>query len=165
MLERAKDYFVELENHAEELAAANEQLEASFNQLALTEEEVRSKFELLKHKDERLARSEKKFKSLITEMQQALVLLEIVRDENGIMTDTVFLDINRAFEQLFQTNRSHVIGQRATKIAPDFVASWLLQVGRECLAEGRPNMNNTSRRWGDISTSTRLVPKKSSLRS
>ncbi|HOF23229.1 MAG TPA: diguanylate cyclase [Thermotogota bacterium] len=136
VLERAKDYFVELENHAEELAAANEQLEASFNQLALTEEEVRSKFELLKHKDERLARSEKKFKSLITEMQQALVLLEIVRDENGIMTDTVFLDINRAFEQLFQTNRSHVIGQRATKIAPDFVASWLLQVGRECLAGG-----------------------------
>lgn len=136
VLGRTKDYFVELENHAEELAAVNEQLEASFNQLTLTEEELRSKFELLKYSEERLAHSERKYKSLITEMQQALALFEIVRDADNQAIDTVFLEINSAFERLFNANRQQVLGRGMKAIAPDFEAKWFLQVGEECIKRG-----------------------------
>jgi len=136
VLGRITDYFVELENHAEELAAVNEQLEASFNQLTLTEEELRNKFELLKDSEEQLAHSERKYKSLITEMQQAMVLLKIVRDDSGDIADYIFIEINSAFERLFQTNRKKIVGQAMKEITPGFEHSWLVKIGEQCVEKG-----------------------------
>ncbi len=84
-----------------------------------------------------LRKSEEKFRSLITQMEQGLAVHEIVTDENGVPVDYIFLDINPGFEKLTGLKRESIIGKRVLEVLPNTERYWIERYGEVALT-GRP---------------------------
>ncbi len=68
--------------------------------------------------EEALRASEIKFRSLIENMSEAVVIDEIVFDAEGRPVDWIIREVNPAYEMIYQRSREQVIGKRATEIYP-----------------------------------------------
>lgn len=76
--------------------------------------EIKQKTEAL----DALAASEKRYKSLISQMTQGLAVHEIIEDENGNVVNYRFLEVNESFETLSGLSRDQVIGKTVLEVLP-----------------------------------------------
>jgi len=66
--------------------------------------------------EEALHKSEHHFRSLFEHMMEGDAYCQILRDENGLPVDFVYLEVNSAFERL--TGLKNVVGKKATEVIP-----------------------------------------------
>lgn len=72
----------------------------------------------LKEAEEKLKRSEEKYRSLFENMITGFAYHKIVVDKKGKPVDYIFLEINRAFEKLTGLKRKDIIGKKVTEALP-----------------------------------------------
>ena len=72
-----------------------------------------------------LLASENRYRSLFEEMVAGFGLHEIVCDENGEPIDFVTLEVNSAYENLFEESLERIVGKRAYEINPGLDRAWL----------------------------------------
>lgn len=71
-----------------------------------------------KKAEDRLQKSEERYRSLYSTMREGVALHELVYDAQGNPTDYRILDVNPSFERIMEKRRSEVIGCLATDIYP-----------------------------------------------
>lgn len=77
-----------------------------------------------------LSQSEARYRNLISSMVQPMALHEIICDDSGTPVDFLFLDVNPAFEQLFDIPATDIIGKRTLELKPDTDPQWIEIFGR-----------------------------------
>lgn len=113
-LEKTQSFFERMEENKSDLAAANDELEASLQQLAANESELRNQHEVLKESRDALGISEKRNRAIVN----ALPDLVFILDREG-----VFLDCQVSDESLLLYRRSDFLGKRLAEIMPETIAS------------------------------------------
>jgi PAS domain S-box-containing protein len=78
-----------------------------------------------KRAEEKLALSERMFRSLFMSMSEGFYLSEVVRDGRGEPCDYRFLEVNPRFEQTLGLPRDLIIGRRYTELVPVDTTGWL----------------------------------------
>lgn len=123
----------------EELRLRIEQAEAALE--ALKAEEVEAVVEergvsLLKLRDveEKLHRSESRYRELFENMTEGFALHEIVTDRHGKPCDYRFLHVNPAFGRLTGLETARLVGRRVREVMPDIESFWIETYGRVALA-------------------------------
>lgn len=75
-----------------------------------------------------LAASEARYRTLLTSIDQAYDLIEVVVDEHGMPVDCRIVDANAAYER--QTGLSDVVGKLASELVPGLEGVWAERYGR-----------------------------------
>ena len=110
--------------------AANQQLEASNQQLIATEQQLRAA-------NQQLAASEEKYRMLFQKMLDGFAFHQIVTDGEGRAIDYIFIEVNKAFENMTGLKRGKIIGKRVTEVLPGMEhdpADWIGQYGEVALS-------------------------------
>jgi PAS domain S-box-containing protein len=112
------------------------------------------KMALYKHQsDQKLHRSEEKFRGLFNWMGEAIQLCELVLDEQGRPVDYIILEVNPAYEKETGLTREQVVGRRIKEILPVVEQAWLDRYG-ELLRTRKPihfeEYNSSLDRWFDV---------------
>jgi len=87
-----------------------------------------------KKADEVLKESEKKFRTLVTEMQLGLAVHEIILDDHQHPINFRFLDINPSFENLTSLKRDNIIGKTILEVLPSIEKSLIERYGEVAVA-------------------------------
>lgn len=87
----------------------------------------------LKVAEEKLVKSEEKYRSLFSEMTEGFALHEIVCNQNGKPVDYRFIDINPAFEKLTGLKREDVVGKLKSEVIPSENVDWIDIYGKVAL--------------------------------
>ncbi|MDF9797583.1 PAS domain S-box-containing protein [Catalinimonas alkaloidigena] len=90
-----------------------------------------------KEAEHSLKESEKKFRQLFDNMNEAFALNKIITDKNGKPRDYIFTEINPYFEKVLGLKREDVLGKRVKELLPDTEAYWIEKFGKVAL-EGKP---------------------------
>jgi PAS domain S-box-containing protein len=85
-----------------------------------------------------IAESEEKYRLLITEMYQGMALHEVIRNEEGMVIDYRFLDVNNSFLRHTGLMREQVIGKNVLDILPETESYWLERFGKVATT-GKPD--------------------------
>jgi len=95
---------------------------------------------------ERLAESERRYRSLFESMSEGFVLFRVLRDEKGNPADFQYLEMNPAWERLIRLSRKEAAGKLASEVLPDAM-TWDVVLARNVL--GSPNAFKIERysRW------------------
>ncbi|MHC1765204.1 MAG: PAS domain S-box protein [Verrucomicrobiia bacterium] len=120
---RATVIDISAQKRADELAAANQALEA--------EMAVR------KQAQERMRESEEKYRTLFDAMTEGFGLHEIIVDADGKPCDWRFLELNTAWEQQTGMARAEVVGKTMRQVWPNLDACWVEKYGKVALS-GEP---------------------------
>lgn len=72
-----------------------------------------------------LKESEEKFRLLVTQMTQGLVVFEAMQDNMGNVIDYYIIDSNESYEKFSGMKRESIIGKRLLEIMPDIENIWL----------------------------------------
>ena len=103
--------------------------------------------------EEVLWSSEKRYRSLFSNMAEGFALHEIITDEKGRPIDYRFLDVNQAFEQLTGLKRVDLVGHRVLEVLPGTEAYWIDSYGRVAMT-GEPlhveNFSDELGRWYEV---------------
>jgi PAS domain S-box-containing protein len=83
-----------------------------------------------KKAEEAIQRSEQKFRSLFTTMNEAFVLFELVRDQKGKVVDCRVLDANPAVEKMTGIKPADAIGRTMLELFPDTDEFWFDTYGK-----------------------------------
>ncbi|OFZ23429.1 MAG: hypothetical protein A2202_05930 [Bdellovibrionales bacterium RIFOXYA1_FULL_36_14] len=86
-----------------------------------------------KKADEILKESERKFRTLVTEMQLGLAVHEIILDDKQNPINFRFLDINPSFENLINLKRENIIGKTILEVMPETEKSLIERYGEVAL--------------------------------
>lgn len=92
------------------------------------------------HLEKTAAQTELKYMRLFENMSEGFAYHKLVTDENSKPVDYIFLEINRAFEQLTGLRREDLIGKKVTEVLPGLQESefdWIGTFGRVALT-GEP---------------------------
>ena|GEM_PF-1198552 len=87
------------------------ELRASYEQVAAMEEELRNNFDKLAARQQAVAESELRYRSLFSAMVEGHALNEIVYDESGKPADYRIIEVNPAFETIFGISGVRAIGK------------------------------------------------------
>jgi hypothetical protein len=87
---------------------------------ALVETGLREPYEFLFRE---LKESEKKYRSLFTNMLNGFAYHKVVLDVNNLPVDHIFLEINAAFEKMIGLSREDIIGKNVTEVFRGIEAS------------------------------------------
>jgi PAS domain S-box-containing protein len=87
--------------------------------------------------EEKLQRSEERYRSLFTSMTEGFALHEIILGDQGAPIDYRFLEVNPAFERLTGLTRREIVGRLKTEALPDDDPEWISIYGSVALT-GRP---------------------------
>lgn len=98
--------------------------------------------------EKELNENEKKYRLLITQMQQGLALHEIILDANGKPINYRFLDVNDSFERLTGLKRGHVIGKTVLEIMPETENYWIETYGHVAISGESLQYENYSKELG-----------------
>ncbi len=80
----------------------------------------------MKNENEKdLIESEEKFRRLITQMTQGLVVFETMQDNMGNTIDYCIIDSNEAYEKFSGMKREAIIGKKLSDIMPNIDDAWL----------------------------------------
>jgi two-component system CheB/CheR fusion protein len=94
----------ELHASNEELETSNEELQASNEELNTVNDELRAKSEEVSHLLSNLQISERRYRLLVDNMNEALVLCELTYGRDSRPTDLIISQANRASRRLFHLN-------------------------------------------------------------
>lgn len=83
--------------------------------------------------EQKLEASEKRHKTLISEMIQGLAQHEIIQDKNGKVVDYRFLDVNPAFEKLTGLKAKYILGKTVLEVLPKTENYWIENYGKVAL--------------------------------
>jgi PAS domain S-box-containing protein len=97
---------------------------------------------------QKIIESEKRYKSLVTEMSQGLALHEIILDKEGKAVDYRFIDTNPAFEKLTGLKRKNIIGKTVLEVLPNTEEYWIKEYGKVALTGKSIHYENYSRELG-----------------
>ncbi|MCF8020326.1 MAG: diguanylate cyclase [Vallitaleaceae bacterium] len=86
---------------------------------------VVSDISMRKAAEKNLKESEEKYRRLITQMTQGLIVLEALQDNRGNVTDYSFIDSNEAYEKLTGLRREAIIGKHLLTVMPKIEKVWL----------------------------------------
>lgn len=86
-----------------------------------------------KNAEDRIRKSEEKYRSLFNKMLEGAALHEIICDDSGNPIDYRFIDVNPAFENLTGLQASKIIGKTVLEVLPDTEDVWIKQYGRVAL--------------------------------
>jgi PAS domain S-box-containing protein len=92
------------------------ELQASYEQVAAMEEELRNNFEELASRERVVAESEANYRALFSAMVEGHAVNELVYDENGRPDDYRILQVNPAFEQIFNIPRDTAVGRSSRDV-------------------------------------------------
>ncbi|MDP2797669.1 MAG: PAS domain S-box protein, partial [Methanoregula sp.] len=92
------------------------ELLASYEQVAAMEEELRNNFEELASRERVVAESEANYRALFSVMVEGHAVNELVYDENGIPVEYRILQVNPAFEKIFNIPRHTAIGRKSRDV-------------------------------------------------
>ncbi len=90
-----------------------------------------------KEAEERLRKSEEKFRHLYETMNLGTAVCEVIKDMNGNPVDYRFLDINRRYTELTGLTREMTIGNTALEINPNIEQYWIDNIGMVAVT-GKP---------------------------
>ncbi|WP_138484587.1 PAS domain S-box protein [Dyadobacter bucti] len=76
-----------------------------------------------KRAEEALRESEEKFRTLFNSIDEGFAIQEVVTDKNGNVTDVIWRESNRAFENL--SGMKDVVGKKASEYLPNLEQNWL----------------------------------------
>jgi len=82
-------------------------------------------------------RSEEQLESLFSNMSEGFALHRIVPDKRGAPGDYVFLEVNKAFEEMAGLKAADLVGKKAAQVLPGLetvAAGWLGRYGQAALA-------------------------------
>ena len=102
---------------------------------------------------ERIAASERQFRSLFTQMASGFSLFEVVYDEGGKAVDIAFVEVNPAFEEITGLQKGAVIGKPITAVLPQFDRGWLqdyIDIAQHDLTLHRKDFNSRLGIFTDI---------------
>jgi PAS domain S-box-containing protein len=103
------------QDRQQELKRQNEEYYALYEEYKTINEELSQKNEDLLNANQQILESEVKYHSLFENMLNGLAYCKMIYD-NGIPVDFVYLEVNKAFEQL--TGLKNVVGKNVTEIIP-----------------------------------------------
>ncbi len=92
----------------------------------------------LKRAEEKIKKSEHKYRSLFDNMIEGFAHHQIVTDTEGRAVDYIFLEANQAFEDMTGLKVKDIIGKKVTEVIPgikDDPADWIGRYGRLALGE------------------------------
>ena len=92
------------------------ELRASYEQIAAMEEELRNNFEELASRERIVAESEANYRALFSVMVEGHAVNELVYNENGIPVEYRILQVNPAFETIFNIPRDTAIGRKSREV-------------------------------------------------
>ncbi len=101
-----------------------------------------------KEAEQKLLKSEEKYRLLYTAMEQGLALHEIILDDAGIPVDYIFLDINDSYTRLVGISKEMCIGKRVKEVFPQVEQYWIdvygkvALTGESCYYENYMKTNN-----------------------
>jgi PAS domain S-box-containing protein len=87
-----------------------------------------------------LKRSEEKLQSLFSNMSEGFAYHRVVLDARGRPCDYIFLEVNKAFEQLTGLEKENIIGRKVTEVLPGIEkdrTDWIGKYGKAALT-GKP---------------------------
>ncbi len=90
-----------------------------------------------KNAESALQKSEERYRTLFNNINEGFALHEILLDENGNPVDFVFLEVNRAYENLTGLLAKEVIGRKGTEVIPLLEKKWIDRYGKIALT-GEP---------------------------
>lgn len=99
-----------------DLVRKNEELQAAYEEISASEEELRSNLDVLVRKEEQLTASKEKYKSLYVNMVEGTALHEIIFDDQGRPVDYRVVDVNPAFENIIGISREQAIGKTSREL-------------------------------------------------
>ncbi|WP_210490365.1 PAS domain S-box protein [Rufibacter aurantiacus] len=79
--------------------------------------------EINRLKDEIAQKATDKYKALFDSIDEGFAIQEVVTDENGNVTDVIYLEVNKAFEQI--SGMKEVSGKKASELLPHLEQHWL----------------------------------------
>jgi len=91
-----------------------------------------------KRAEEALRESEERYRNLFDNTLNGVALHEIVIDAEGQPVDYVFLEVNRAFEQLTGISADKVIGRRVTEVLPGMEDTPFIEIYGRVALTGEP---------------------------
>ncbi|WP_018294397.1 PAS domain S-box protein [Mariprofundus ferrooxydans] len=94
----------------------------------------------IKHALDEMDHSEQKYRGLFEHMINGFALHKVVCDEQGRPVDYLFLEVNKAFEQLTGLQEHDIIGRKVTEVLPNIEkdpADWITRYGKIALS-GKP---------------------------
>jgi PAS domain S-box-containing protein len=83
-----------------------------------------------KQAEERLQRSERKYRLLFENMTAGFALHQMIYDETGHPCDYRFLEVNPAFERLTGLSAAEIVGKTVLEVLPRTEAQWIEALGR-----------------------------------
>ncbi len=125
-----------------------EYLEKMIIDFELTAEKIRSQKSSQKN-SEKVIKKEREYKSLITQMNQAFALHEVVLNDKGEVVDYIFLDVNEKFEEYTGLKREDLIGKTVLEVLPQTEKYWIDKYGKVAMT-GKPTIfENYSESFGE----------------
>lgn len=83
--------------------------------------------------EKELVKSEEKYRTIISEMDQGLALHEIIQDNEGKVIDYVFLEVNPSFEKITGLMKRDIIGKTVKEVLPNIEGYWIETYGKVAL--------------------------------
>ncbi|MCW3805225.1 PAS domain S-box protein [Plebeiibacterium marinum] len=111
----------------------NKELKIKNNNLAQTEEELRTKLEELQLKTDLLEKSEERYRMLFNNMTESFALHEIVTNESGEAIDFIYRDVNSVFLDRVNMEYDDLVGKSAKELFPGIELNWIERFGKVAL--------------------------------
>lgn len=86
-----------------------------------------------KQAEQKLKASENRYRMLFDKMSEGLALHEIICDENGKPVDSIFLDVNLAYEEITGMKKNMIVGRKRSEVLPKTEHSLILEYGEIAL--------------------------------
>ncbi len=102
----------------------------------------------IKANETELIESEKKYRLLITQMQQGLAIHELICDATGQAVDYRFIDVNASYEHLTGLKRENIIGRTVLEVMPETETYWIEKFAHVVVTGEPLHYENYSRALG-----------------
>lgn len=100
-----------------------------------------------RRKIKNIEESEKKYRLLITKMQQGLALHEVVCNDAGNVIDYRFLEVNNSFETMTGLKKENILGKTVKEILPNTENYWIEKYGNVALTGEVLNYENYAKEF------------------
>ncbi len=114
----------------EELLAVNEKLESYVKRLTNSKEELKIQYDQTIESEKKLSKSEERYKALVSEMQQGLVLFQGSDNEEGKVINYKLLDSNASYERLTGLKKEDILSKTLYEIFPNMEKNLIEKIQR-----------------------------------